>query len=295
MTIATGARGWGAMLATVASLAAVMLTAGLVARGQEGEGKARRDDQKALEERWGREVAAYRVVAHSEPEVELTLKSEPVLRWTNPVRKPTVGLVFLWLGQGRPEAVSCFYRVHFEGRLVEAHEFVSLAPVGLTAVLRGQTVWSPTGSGLQPRPITGAPRPAKTPAERLRQLHALVREFHASVDVDTEPTELRLLPQPVARFAGGDANATADAGGLARPPDGALFGFVLATDPEAWLVIDERPGPGGPAWHYAFARMSNRSLTARHRERPVWDAPRDRDDNNPRKPFCVRWDVGPRP
>ena len=216
MTIATGARGWGAMLATVASLAAVMLTAGLVARGQEGEGKAGRDDQKALEERWGREVAAYRVVAHSEPEVELTLKSEPVLRWTNPVRRPTVGLVFLWVGQGRPAAVSCFYRVRFDGRLIEAHEFVSLAPVGVTAVLRGQTVWSPPGSGLQPRPIPGAPRPAETPAERLRQLRDLVREFHASVDVDTEPTELRLLPQPVARFAGGDANATAT--GRSRPP-----------------------------------------------------------------------------
>jgi hypothetical protein len=295
MTIATGAKGWDAMLATVASLAAVMLTAGLVARGQEDESKAGRDDQKALEERWGREVAAYRVVAHFEPEVALKLKSEPVLRWTNPVRRPTVGLVFVWLGQGRPEAVSCFYRARFEDRHIEAHEFVSLAPVGLTAVLGGRTVWSPPGSGLQPRPIPGAPRPAETPAKRLRQLRALALEFHVSVDVDTEPNELRLLPQPVARFAGGDANATADAGGAARLPDGALFGFVLATDPEAWLVIDERPGSGGPAWYYAFARMSSRSLTARHRDQRVWEAGHDSDDNNPRKPFCVRWDVGPRP
>ena len=226
---------------------------------------------------------------------ELTLKSEPALRWTNPVRETDGGLVFLWLGQGRPEAVSCFYRVRFEGRLVETHEFVSLAPVGLTATLRGQTVWSPPGPGLEPRPIPGAPRPAATPAERLRQLRALAREFHVSVDVDAVPTELRLLPQPVARFGEGDAKATADAGGASRPPDGALFGFVLATDPEAWLVIDERPGSGGPAWHYAFARMSNRSLTARHRDQPVWEVPHDRDDNNPRKPFCVRWDVGPKP
>jgi hypothetical protein len=69
---------------------------------------------------------------------------------------------------------------------------------------------------------------------------------------------------------------------------------VLATDPEAWLVIDERTSSDGTAWHYAFARMSNRSLTARHRERPVWEVPPDRDDNNPQKSFCVRWDVGPK-
>jgi hypothetical protein len=68
----------------------------------------------------------------------LALKSEPALRWTNPERETDGGLVFLWLGRGRPEAVSCFYRVRFEGRLVESHEFVSLAVVGLTATLRGQ-------------------------------------------------------------------------------------------------------------------------------------------------------------
>ena len=291
MTIATRTRGWGGVLAAVA---AVMLTAGPVARGQEGVAKASPDDQKELVERWGREVAAYSIVAHSKPEAALTLKSEPALRWTNPVRRPTVGLVFLWLNRGRPAAVSSFYRVRFEDRLVEAHEFVSLAPVGLTADLRGRTVWAPPGPGLDPRPIPGAPRPAATAAKRLRQLRGLAREFHVFVDVDTGPTELRLLPQPVARFAEGDANATADKDGASRPSDGALFGFVMATDPEAWLVIDERSGPGGTAWHYAFARMSDRSLTARHRDQPAWEAPHDRDANNPRKPFCVRWDVGPK-
>ena len=214
--------------------------------------------------------------------------------WTNPERETDGGLVFLWLGRGRPEAISCFYRVRFEGRLVEAHEFVSLAPVGLTATLRERTVWSPPVPGLEFQPVPDAPHPATTPAERLRQLRALAREFHVSVDVDTGPTELRLLTQPVARFGAEKADTTTEGSETARSPDGALFGFVLATDPEAWLVIEERPGSDRTAWHYAFARMSNRSLTARHRDRPVWNAPRDRDDNNPTKPYCVRWDVGPK-
>jgi hypothetical protein len=92
----------------LAAGAAVVLAAGLAARGQEGVGKAGPDDQKRLVERWAREVAEYAVVAHSEPEAALTLKSEPALRWTNPERDTDGGLVFLWLGRGRPEAVSCW-------------------------------------------------------------------------------------------------------------------------------------------------------------------------------------------
>ena len=83
--MATRARGWDCVLATVA---AVILTVGSVARGQEGVAKASPDDHEELVERWGREVAAYSIVAHSEPEVALTLKSEPALRWTNPGAGP---------------------------------------------------------------------------------------------------------------------------------------------------------------------------------------------------------------
>ena len=276
-------------------LAGALLAAGQATMGQEAGGKAQTDDRSRLVERWTGEVAEYQVVAHAAPDAALALKLEPALRWTNPVRDTDGGLVFLWLRRGRPEAVSCFYRVRFEGRLVEAHEFVSLAPVGLTATLRGRTVWSPPGSGLKPRPIPGAPRPSASPAERGRQLRALARDFRVTVDVDTGPTELRLLPQPAATFGQDDPNANAGADAAARQATGALFGFVLATDPEAWLVIDERPGAEGPEWHYAFARMSSRSLAARHKNVPVWDASRDRDDQNPGKTYCVRWDVGPRP
>lgn len=275
-----GTRGW--ILVAVG----VLLFAGQTSPGQDDESSA--EDRKRLVERWGREVAEYRVAASTEPETILMLKSEPALRWTNPVRETDGGLVFLWLNRGRPEAVSCFYRVRFEGRLVEAHEFVSLAPVGLTATLRGRTVWSPSERGLDFQPIPGAPRPAAGDTERSRQLRALARDFRVTVDVDSGPTELRMLSQPVASFGEKESGAKTGAGG-------ALFGFVLATDPEAWLVIDERPGAKEPEWHYAFARMTSRSLVARHKDRPVWEVSRDRDDQNPRKTYSVRWDVGPRP
>ena len=111
-------------------------------------------------------------------------------------------------------------------------------------------------------------------------MRALAREFKASVDLEKGGTQLRLLSQPLFRYE--------------SETDGALFAFVLTTDPEALLIIDDRPGEGGHAWHYAFARMSNHSLVAKHRDRVVWEAPADMDDNNPTKPYCIRWDVGPR-
>jgi hypothetical protein len=255
------------------------------ALGQEGASKdgpagATRLVDEKLTDRWKREAAEYRIVLHTVPESAPTLRAEPVLHWTNPVRETDDGLVMLWLSGGRPEAVACFYRVRFEGRPTETHEFHSLARVPLTASRGGRTVWEPRGPGVDPRPIPGAAPPASTPSERLRQMRALAREFKASVDLEKSATELRLLSQPVFRYE--------------SQSDGALFAFVLTTDPEVLLMIDDRPAEGGPAWHYAFARMSNRSLVAKHRDRIVWEAPADKDDNNPAKPYCVRWDVGPR-
>ena len=193
----TGPGAWvGA--ATLAVLAAAVAPH---ARGQEGTSKAAPErGERALLERWKREAAGYSIVAHAEPEETLTLKDEPALRWTNPVRNTDGGLVFVWTAHGRPEAVSCFYRVRWEGRLVEAHEFLSLARVGLTGTREGRTVWSPQGAGVDPRPIPGAPKPAASPAERLRQMRGLAHEFKASVDTDAGPTELRMLSQPVYRF-----------------------------------------------------------------------------------------------
>jgi hypothetical protein len=116
-------------------------------------------------------------------------------------------------------------------------------------------------------------------------MRSLAREFRASVDVEKGGTELRLLSQPVYRYESVAEGA----------PDGALFAFVLTTDPEALLLIEERATDGASAWHYAFARMTNHSLSARHRDRVVWEAAKDPDDGNPTKPYCTRWDVGPRP
>jgi hypothetical protein len=277
MSIAMWRRCW-ALAVTVG------LVAGLNVRGQDGApsgdlaGAGQILDEK-LTERWKREAAKYRIVLHAKRETALVLRDEPALRWTNPVRETDDGLVLLWLSGGRPEAVACFYRAKLDGRTIEAHEFHSLATVPLTATRGGQTVWAPRGPGVILDPIPGAPRPASTPSERLRQMRALAREFKASVDLENRGTQLRLLSQPLFRYE--------------SETDGALFAFVLTTDPEVLLMIDGRVGSGGQTWHYAFARMSNHSLAAKHRNQVVWQAPADMDERNPSKPYCSRLSVGP--
>lgn len=215
----------------------------------------------------------------------LVLRDEPVLHWTNPVRETDDGLVLLWLDRGRPAAIACFYRARWQGRLTEAHEFHSLALSGLSATLKGSTVWAPTGAGVTPKPIPGAPPPAASPAERLRQMRALAREFRVTVDADKRSTELRMLSQPIYRYEAGPGGS----------PDGALFAFVLTTDPEAILMIEDRSGASGPRWHYSLARMTDHSLKATHNAQVVWEAAPIPGDKGLANPYCVRWDVGPRP
>jgi hypothetical protein len=259
-----------------------------VARGQDdatkggAAGADKESGSRRIVERWKREVAEYTIVERTEPETVLRLKAAPVLHWTNPIRESDNGLMFLWLDGGRPAAVVCFYRSPWQGRILESHEFHSLAPVGLTATRGGRTIWAPSGAGITFRPVPGAPRPAGTPVERLRHLRDLARNFHGVVDPDKQKTELRLLSQPLFRYESG------------RSPDGALFAFVLTTDPEAILAIEERSGAEGPVWNYALAKMTNHSLAMHYRDRVVWQVPQDREYyTDSTRSYFVRWDEAP--
>jgi hypothetical protein len=75
--------------------------------------------------------------------------------------------------------------------------------------------------------------------------------------------ELRLMPQPVHRYA--DAESGLE--------DGAIFGFGSGTNPNCLLLIELRREHQVPEWHYGFVGMSAESLRARLDEREVWYFP----------------------
>jgi hypothetical protein len=55
--------------------------------------------------------------------------------------------------------------------------------------------------------------------------------------------------------------------------DGALFAFVVGTDPEVLLVLEARDAFGGREWHYTLARMNRDAMRVRYQDREVWSVP----------------------
>ncbi len=212
----------------------------------------------------------------------IRLQPEPAFRLGNQSNGVLEGAIFLWNDKdGRPEAAAQVFlhrdRAFPEGKWI--HEFTSLSTTPMTASRKGAVRWSPDGPGVTFRGLPGAPKPAATPAQRLRQMRALAEEFKAEDDFGAEGriVALRLLTTPVARY--GKAGAT--------PEDGALFAFVEGTDPEVFLFVEARPGKDGLEWQYACAPMSCWPLKATHKGRIVWEVPRRWPDNPSRTFFSL--------
>lgn len=207
-------------------------------------------------------AGAYQItVATDDGPEELTLRPEPLLRWTNPIRRTTDGTVFLWTHNERPAAVLCMYP-HL-GAL--DHEFQSLAEGPLTAHFEGSDSpdWTPREPGVTFRPVPEGPSPAASSAARLSQMRGIARRFRALFGERAHEHELRLLTQPLYRYP---AKGSAES-------DGAIFAFVQGTDPEILLILEIRKAADGhPRWHYAAARMTVVNLHLEYQEQPIWSA-----------------------
>lgn len=181
------------------------------------------------------------------------MESRVLLRWPNPVRNVDDGATAIWIEKGRPQAVCCVWTDN--GHLSFCFGLLSTGPV--LAELDGQTLWHPQRPGPSMtsfRPIPDAPAPAKTASVRLRQMKDLARRFGSKmVDPQNESHEpLRLLPSPLYRYE--------IPGGQEQQPDvsdGALFAFVMGTDPESLLMIEARRTANGDQWQYAAAKRTD--------------------------------------
>jgi hypothetical protein len=189
------------------------------------------------------------------------------------------GAIFLWTGEyGRPVAAIQVFQIKNaqEPQGLWIHEFTSLAPTTLTAVRSGQTWWAPTTPGLEYKPLPGAPKPAESVTQRARQMRALAEGFRASDDFGGKGwSELRLLPSPISRY--GESGT--------KLVDGALFAFVLGTDPEVFLLLEARPVKQGLQWEYALAPMTVFAVKGTYQGKAVWELPDRHNSWDPSKPF----------
>jgi hypothetical protein len=187
------------------------------------------------------------------------------LRWANNARGSEDGMTILYVHAGRPLAAACLYP--WDKRLI--HDFQSLSREKIVARKDGALVWQPQESSVEYAPIPDAPAPAETPTQRLRQLKSLAEQFQSAMlgwkADSTDREELRLLTRPLYRYEPKSGPVI----------DGAVFAFVMGTDPESLLLIEAVKGDDGkPTWQFAFARRTSGELEGRHQDKVVWHADR---------------------
>ncbi len=233
--------------------------------GASGLKEAPEDPGKALSveimEQGKRIAAEYQIYLGDDREEKLTLHSQPVLRWSNPVAVKLYGGLFIWTAKGRPEAIVSIHKwYNLRGQPID-QEFHSLSLGELRAERDNRQVWSPSTAGIELKPIPGAPEPDVSAQHRLRQMRSLAREFKVTeIYGKRGPTELRLLSQPIYRYESTSPDLL----------DGALFGFVQATDPDVFLLIEARRKDSGHQWQFGLARMTSYALQVRYKNQEVW-------------------------
>lgn len=207
------------------------------------------------------DAAEYVIRPASRPKDKLTLHDEPLLHWGNPARTGEDGAVFVWMLDGRPEAIGSIFTYRLPNAIRRKHEFHSLAAGPLMAEYRGQRVWAPQIAGVTFQPVPGAPEPAGTPRQRMTQMKALSRDFSARMtDEERKQSDLRLISQPLLRYEPKDRSII----------DGALFSFSLGTDPEVILLLEARSEKGIQSWQFACARYHYIDLRVSYKEKEVW-------------------------
>jgi hypothetical protein len=193
----------------------------------------------------------------------------PVIRWRNVARgQEGEAMMVVWPYNGRPIAMASIYP--WAGYMV--HEFDSLSrDIKLTAREQGRVIWSPATAGVEFNAVPNAPKPATSPAERLRQMKAIAAEFKATMTGwsgdNSDREELRLLPRPLYRYDLTGAKSP-------EPPllDGGLFAYVQGTDPEVVLILEALGTADKADWQYAFVRATSGGLEVKLGDRVVWTA-----------------------
>lgn len=202
----------------------------------------------------------------TKPEAALKLREPPVLNFTNPERNQERGSVFVWLQEGRPAAIGQFFCFNVMERRMTKHALHSLVSVPLEAKFNDALAWAPEQPGIVWKSLDDAPNVGLNRTSRLLQMRQLARRFKVQlIDPKDKPTELRLAPRPLFEYSVPNAGVT----------DGVIFSYVVATDPEAILLVETFDERGQTGFRYAFARFHFWRLTATDGDRIVWDVEHD--------------------
>jgi hypothetical protein len=238
------------------------------------------DDDRARRLAEMKEIAlSFQAVAlEGATRVPAAMAHEPLHRWYDPTREFSDGTLWFWHAAGRPIGVVAIelYPQNKDIGITWNLEFTSLAtgPIEVEggehfdrsyADLHpprpdGRLRWAPPVAPTF-REVPGAPAPAESAAERLRQMRDILTRFSARELFRSQQYALRLISHPIDRYAD-------RASGLL---DGAVFLYATGTNPELLLMLEARRNREGQAtWWYAGAPLARAVVTLRLDGKDVW-------------------------
>ncbi len=217
---------------------------------------------------YAQEAASIQMRIAGTSEHVLDLHQEPLLTYNNPVRRNQQhGALFLWTDHGRPALIGSILSgvvVVDSGVRNITHEWHSLS-TELAVARRGEKeLWTADEPGIAWQSLTGHAPPHASRPLRLTQMRQIVRTLTATIA--SEEGDLRLLTQPLYRYP-------EDAPGVL---DGAVFAFVMGTDPELFVLLEARSVAAtlrvaSPEWSVAFARFTHIPVTVKAGDAVLWD------------------------
>jgi hypothetical protein len=217
-----------------------------------------------IERRWlelyDRQAGEFSIAVEGESTNAVRI-DQPLLTYTNPVRTGSQhGAVWVWTSGGRPACLGSIWSS--DDRLDPAlrrihHECHSLATRSLVCEWNGRTMWTSGAPGLAWLKLEGAEPPSSNAAVRLAQMRHIAQSLQPSIS--SGESELRLLSQPLYRYPDNTPNVL----------DGAIFAWVMGTDPEVFLLLEA----ASPAqdWKMAFARFTHQPVQVAREGRTIWE------------------------
>jgi hypothetical protein len=212
----------------------------------------------------------FTIVMDGDLEKPATLDASVLLRWSNPLGDVSDGLMSVYsTGPGeRPAAIAHVYVHGAKLNGLAMQEFADIYPGHLELRRGDQKVWSPGSRYSKFEVLPDAPEPVDNPALRLSQIKQMAARFEI-IDHFREPFSepsphvLRMLSRPTYRYGNPEGEII----------DGALFTYVIATDPEVCLLIEIHKKADVVSWQYMLAPLSISELDAKLDGTTVWKKP----------------------
>lgn len=201
-------------------------------------------------------------------------ESKPLFRFAS--EGTVFGSVYVWHDRDHRLAIlGTIGSLPINGVDMEFIEFHLLKPEPIEPIVVSgfpTKRWNPSVDDLAIVPVDEAPQVGPNERMRLVQMRSMARRFGAEMVENGQVNQLRLLPQPIYRYAASTAER-----------DGALFAFVWdkGTDPELILRIESLPVNGEAVWHFQAIRFTWREVGLSYQRQPIWRAEEFVDRENP--------------